>query len=401
MELGFNARDEAFRTMVSTWIEQHLPDQVRVARPGDILPGGGAGGLPTWSRDWQALLFDNGWLCPGWPSGLGGRNATPQQTLMVYEELARRHAPRTLNFQGLNIVGPSLREFGTPEQNERWLVPTLRGELVWCIGMSEPGAGSDLGGLRTRGVIEGDSVRITGQKVWTSTAHLADWCLVYCRTDADAPKHRGISVIAVDLRAGVDAGTIEIRPFPHITGHLDFAEVFFTEAVVPMDNLIGTLHDGWSVTMASLAHEREGIWVEGVAMVEAAATELIDLARETGRLGDPLVRHRLATVHEQVWTLKCLGYKGFASFAQQSAAPENSLLKLAQAELYQSISELGTLLLGPLGPVMDSAEHAGSGRWAQRYLASFAATIAGGTSEIQRNIIAERVLGLPRAGARR
>lgn len=398
MELSFSSADEAFRAELVDWLEENLPPEVRDLLPGDLsIDMGDDDGIPAWATAWQTLLFDEGWLCPGWPKELGGREATAQQTLIVHEELARRRAPRTLNFQGLNIVGPSLREYATPEQLERWLTPTLRGDLVWCIGMSEPGAGSDLGGLSTRGVVDGDTVRITGQKVWTSSAHFADWCLVYCRTDPDAPKHRGISVIAVDLR---NTPGIEIRPFAHITGQIDFAEVFFTDAEVPLANLVGTLHDGWKVTMGSLAHERGGLWVQGVANAEAVAAELVEVARASERLTDPVVRHQLAHLHEQVWTLKCLGYKGFASFAQQSSSPENSLLKLAHAETYKAICELGLMLLGPWGPVFDSPEHLATGRWPDAYFASFAGTIAGGTSEIQRTIIAERVLGLPRGSSR-
>ncbi|MHB8450785.1 MAG: acyl-CoA dehydrogenase family protein [Mycobacteriales bacterium] len=397
MELSGAVADEQFRAQLQQWLSTHLPGEVREAAatrlPGNGNGNGGDAGVPPWARRWQAQLFDAGWLVPPWPPELGGRNATPAQTLVYFEELARRRVPRSMNFQGLSIVAPSLRDFGTPEQIERWLVPTLRADLLWCIGMSEPGAGSDLGGLATRATESDNGFVVNGQKVWTSSAHLADWCFLYARTDPAAPKHKGISVLAVDMRTP----GIEVRPFPHLTGHVDFAEVFFTDAVVPRENLVGGLHDGWRVTMASLAHERSGLWVQGVANLESIVTGLVDLARATGRIGDPHVRRQLAWAHEQVATLRALGYKGVASFAQQLGAPEHSLLKLATAELGKVLTELGLSLHGPFAGLTDGSHDGADGSWATSFFTQFAGTIAGGTSQIQRNIIAERVLGLPRA----
>jgi alkylation response protein AidB-like acyl-CoA dehydrogenase len=396
VELAYGAADEAFRADLRSWLEANVPSEVR-ARGVELGDHGGGGEtFPQWARAWQARLFEAGWLVPAWPAEFGGRDATPLQTLIYHEELARVHAPRTLNFQGLNIVAPSLRDFGTPEQQERWLVPTLRADILWCIGMSEPGAGSDVGGLSTRAEVFEDRFVINGQKVWTSSAHHADWCFLYCRTDPKASKHAGISTVAVDLRT---TQGITIRPFPHLTGNVDFAEVFFTDAAVPRENLVGDLNDGWRVTMGSLAHERSGLWVQGIASLESTVTSLVDLARKTGRIGDPLVREQLAAAHEKVATLRALGYKGFASVGVHGA-PEHSLLKLASAELQKSLGEIGTLLLGPFGPVVDASAPGADGHWPNYFFTTFASTIAGGTSEIQRNIIAERILGLPRAGAK-
>ncbi len=393
MQLGFDKADEDFRAELRGWLEANLPDEVR-RRSGLVqVSGGESDGLPQWSRDWQAKLFDNGWLMPDWGLEHGGRNATAVQTLIYFEELARVRAPRSLNFQGISIAGPSLRDFGTPEQKEKLLVPTLRGDILWCIGMSEPGAGSDLGGLTTRAEVTDDHFVVNGQKVWTSSAHFADWCFLYVRTDPDAPKHKGISVLLVDMNTpGVDA-----RPFYQLSGKEDFAEVFFTDAIVPRENLVGTLHDGWRVTMGSLAHERGGLWVLGVANLEALVQELIDLARKTGKVDDPVVRRDLAWAVEQVASLRALGYQGFASFAKQEGAPEHSLLKLASAELGKTLTEMGTLLLAERGPLLDPADATEGAGWPMHFFTHFAGTIAGGTSEIQRNIIAERILGLPRA----
>ena len=391
MELGDDAAQSAFRAELSSWLDANTPPELQTAG-GPPQPANGD--VPEWARQWQAALFDAGWLVPPWPRALGGRDADAAETLLYYEELARRRLRRTRNFQGLNIVAPTLRDFGTPAQQEQWLVPTLRAELLWCIGMSEPGAGSDLGSLTTRAdQVDGGFV-VNGSKVWTSSAHLADWCLLYVRTGPAEAAHRAISVLAVDMRSpGVDA-----RPFAHMTGDVDFAEVFFTDVFVPGEHLVGGLHEGWALTVASLAHERSGLWVQGVADLETYVSALVDLARRTGRLDDPVVRRDLAWADEQVASLRALGYAGAAADSRGGA--EHSLLKLAAAELGKSLSELGLRLLGPWGTVDDEPERLADGTWSRSLMTSFAATIAGGTSEIQRTIIAERILRMPRAGAR-
>jgi alkylation response protein AidB-like acyl-CoA dehydrogenase len=397
VELGFGEADGAFRAELRGWLESAMPTEVREHPEGDMLGhGGDEDGYPGWARTWQATLFESGWLVPAWPRELGGRDATALQTLIYHEEMARARAPRTLNFQGLNIVAPSLRDFGTHEQKQRWLAPTLRADILWCIGMSEPNAGSDIGSLTTRAAVTDDGFVLNGQKVWTSSAHHSDWCFVYCRTDPSAAKHAGISVVVVDMTTP----GITVRPFPHLTGRVDFAEVFFTDVHIPRDNLIGELNDGWRVTMGSLSHERAGLWVQGIAGLESTVSRLIDLARKTGRIGDPVVRRQLAWAHEQVASLRALGYKGFANF-ETTAAPEHSLLKLASAELQKTLGEIGVLLLGPYGGVVDGSAPGADGHWPTWFFTTFASTIAGGTSQIQRNIIAERILGMPRAGAKK
>jgi len=263
---------------------------------------------------------------------------------------------------------------------------------VWCIGMSEPDAGSDLAGLQTRAVLDGDTFVVNGQKVWTSYAMVADRCFCYVRTDPGAPRHKGISVLIIDMATpGID-----VRPLRHLLGVAEFAEVFFTDVAVPARNLVGGLHDGWRITMGSLAHERGGLWVQSVSHVEAAVADLAALARRRGLGADAGVRRRLGEVYEQAASLRALGYKGFASFAQGSSAPEHSYLRLATSELGKTVYELGMELLGPEGVVVDPELGEEGGRWARLFLNSLASTIAAGTSEVQRNIIAERVLGLPR-----
>jgi len=393
MHLAWGDEEEAFRAELVEFLESHTPREARersdfavsVRRPEDKEM------IPRWAREWQATLFDHGWMIPGYPPELGGRNATPVQTLVYLEEMATRSVPRSVHFPGYAIVAPTLLEFGTEKQ--RALVPAaIRGDTVWCIGMSEPNAGSDLAGLQTRAELDGDRFVINGQKVWTSYATEAALCCCYVRTDPSAPKHKGISMLIVDMKTpGID-----IRPLRHLNGHADFAEVFFTDVMVPRENLVGALNDGWRLTQGSLAHERAGLWVEGVARLEQTIGGLVELARKVGVADDPIVRRRIGEASQRASSLRALGYKGFTSFAQGSSAPEHSYLKLASSELGKALFELGMDIQGAYGPVIDGERSFDAGRWVLGMFMSFANTIAGGSSEIQRNIIAQRVLGLPR-----
>lgn len=394
MKLSFSSEDEAFRGDLVAFIEAHCPVEARAT--GDFLGGPSAAAdgvvvIPDWAREWQATLFDHGWMIPGYPPEYGGRNATPTQMLIYLEELASRGIPRSVHFVGYAIAGPSLIEFGNEEQ--RALAPAaIRGDTIWCAGMSEPGAGSDLANLSTRALDEGDHFVVNGQKVWTSYAMLASKCLCYVRTDPDASKHGGISALIVDM----DSPGIEVRPLRHITGDAEFAEVFFNDVVVPKANLVGGLNQGWAITMGALAHERSGLWVEGVARCQRGIEDLAALVVRRGAQRDPVVRRRVAELYSQVRGLRALGYKGFASFAQGSNAPEHSFMKVASSELHRALVELGIDLQGAGLAVTDPAVAEDGGRWQESFFAGLAATIGGGTSEIQRNVIAQRVLGLPR-----
>ncbi|MBI2168661.1 MAG: acyl-CoA dehydrogenase family protein [Actinobacteria bacterium] len=390
MKLAWSAEDEAFRAELAAFLDQHAPPEaVEYGRHlADESSDGGAPPelLPDWARVWQATLFDHGWMVPGYPPELGGRNATPTQTLIYLSELAARDVPRSLHFPGYAIVGPSLLEFGNEEQ--RGLAPAaIRGDAVWCIGMSEPNAGSDLAGLQTRAVQDGDTFVVNGQKVWTSYAMIADRCMCYVRTDPDAPKHKGISVLMIEM----DTPGIEVRPLRHITGAAEFAEVFFTDVAVPAAHLLGDVNDGWRITTGSLAHERGGLWVPGVARCRHTVDELVGVAKARGLDADPGIRREIAALYEEAASLWALGHKGFAAGA---GGAEHSYMKLAYSELLKHQFEVGMTLHGPDGAV--TSGEPGDPVWWRRFFASFAGTIAGGTSEIQRNIIAQRVLGLPR-----
>jgi alkylation response protein AidB-like acyl-CoA dehydrogenase len=395
MRLAEGATEARVRAELGAWLDAHAPpEEMRRQEKRSSAD------LPQWARDWQRTLFEAGWLIPGWPEGLGGRDATPAEQMIYFEEMSRRELPRSLNPQGIGIVAPSIRDYGTPEQQERWLIPTLRAEIGWCIGMSEPGAGSDLAGLRTRAELHGDTFVINGQKVWTSGAHDADWCVCYVRTDPEAPKHRGISALIVEMSSpGVDA-----RPFPELSGpqHCDFNEVFFTDVEVPAGHLLGELNGGWAITRGSLAHERAMLWIDYAYSAQRAVNGLRELADEptaTGRIGDDgRFRDEVASLYIDAQAMLCMGYSGFAKHLKGEAAPEHSVLKLFGSETIQRAMRVGTDALGvgaldddKFGPAMWRA-----GSWPMQWLRSFAGTIPGGTSEIQRNIIAERVLGLPR-----
>jgi alkylation response protein AidB-like acyl-CoA dehydrogenase len=339
-------------------------------------------------------LFDAGYLVPGWPPELGGRNATPAQQMIYFEEFTRRQIRRTTNPQGLSIITPSIIDDGTPEQRDRFALPTLRAEISWCLGMSEPNAGSDLASLSTRAVIDGDRFIVNGQKVWTSGAQHADWCFCFVRTNPDVPKHKGISVLIVDMKSP----GIEYRPIAELTEptYADFNEVFFTDVEVPRDHLVGELDHGWRLSMGSLAHERAMLWINYVYDLGDTIDHLVALGQEQGF--DARQRDLVASAYIDAQALQAIGYAGFAKFAKGQAAPEHSILKLFGSEALQRALLVGAeesgadaVDLDNLGPKLWR-----DGSFATQYLRSFAATIPGGTSEIQRNIIAERLLGLPR-----
>jgi alkylation response protein AidB-like acyl-CoA dehydrogenase len=396
VRLRYGDAEEAFRAELVDWLERNLPPREVLRRPKQS-----SADLPQWARDWQRTLFDAGWLVPGWPPELGGRNANAMQQMIYFEEMSRREIPRSLNPQGLGIIAPSIKDYGTPEQREKFLLPTLRAEISWCLGMSEPTAGSDLASLRTRAVLDGDHFVVNGQKVWTSGAHHADWCLCFVRTDPDLPKHKGISALIVDMTTpGVEA-----RPFPELSepDFLDFNEVFFTDAAVPRENLLGELNGGWPITQGSLAHERAMLWIDYAYSLDRAVGALVELGDEVapdgGRIGDDAVyRDKVASIAIDAQALMCMGYRGFSKFMAGKSASEHSLLKLFGSESVQRAMQIGLEAEGVrgldttnLGPQMWR-----EGSWGVQWMRSFGGTIPGGTSEIQRNIIAERVLGLPR-----
>ncbi|ETA91604.1 acyl-CoA dehydrogenase family protein [Mycobacterium avium subsp. hominissuis] len=390
VQLTFDADVEAFRAEFVAFLDAHLPAEAEaLERPRS------SSHVPEWARRWQRLLFDSGWLLPGNPPEFGGRNATLLQQYVYFEELGRRRIYQSFNPQGVGIIAASLLSFGTPEQKQRWAVPILRAEMTASLGMSEPGAGSDLASLKTRAVLDGDHFVVNGQKVWTSGAHDADVLLTFVRTDPNAPKHKGISVLLIPT----DTPGVVRRPFASMCDidEIDFNEVFFTDARVPAENLVGELNEGWRVATGSLGHERVMLWMGYVDLLHELSADF--------RPADALQRDRYATLVMDAHALRLLGSAALAAAARgEEDVPAQSVLKLLGSEALQRASEDALEAAGSAGLVrravtaqvapLNLDSHYRS--WFDRYARTFAATIAGGTSEIQRNIIAERVLGLPR-----
>jgi alkylation response protein AidB-like acyl-CoA dehydrogenase len=400
MKLHYDADTEAFRAELRAWLHANQPtfEEMRAE------PMTSSAHLTSWSRRWQRRLFDAGLLVPGWPPELGGRNLSPVQQLVYHEEMAKIRTGRTTNPQGLGIIAPSIHDYGSNLLRAKYLVPTLRAEIAWCLGMSEPGAGSDLASVSTRAVVQGDRFVVSGQKIWTSGAHHADHCFCFVRTDPDAPKHRGISVVIIDMKAP----GVTVRPLPELSGpdHVDFNEVFFDEVVVPRDHLVGNLNEGWAISAGSLAHERGMMWLASAAELDWTMERLRELARSTGpdgrRIGESdRFRDLFASLYVDAQAMWFMGYRGFAKFARGQSSPEHSVLKLFGSEINQRAARVATEALGV--DALDVAfkgygydDSFGQPPWMTQYLQTYRATISAGTSEIQRNIIAQRVLGLPR-----
>ena len=382
MKLASDPEIEKFVADYVAFVDEHMPTAEEASeRPRSCSH------MPGWARRWQRTLFDAGWLLPGNPPEYGGRNATLPQLLAQQEEMSRRGIYQSFNPQGVGIIAASILTFGTEEQKKKWAVPILRAEMTALLGMSEPGAGSDLAGLRTRAVLDGDHFVVNGQKVWTSGAHDADVLLTFVRTDPDAPKHKGISGLLIPT----DTEGVVCRPFPSMTREddIDFNEVFFTDVRVPRENLIGELNKGWTVANGSLGHERTMLWI-------GYADHLEDLIRDA-----PSENEWYATLQMDLQALRLLGYEQLSGGKNPATI---SMLKMFGSEAIQratwhALEECGqeALIHPALTAPYNHMDHdAFNQSWFERYSRSFPGTIAGGTSEIHRNIIAERILGLPR-----
>jgi alkylation response protein AidB-like acyl-CoA dehydrogenase len=340
----------------------------------------------AWGRVWQGRLAADRWVGIHWPAEYGGRGASPLEVAIFNTEYARARAPQPVNRVGINLAGPTLLAHGTDAQKRRWLPRILSAEEIWCQLFSEPGAGSDLASLSTSAVRDGDGWVLNGQKVWTSYAQFARWGICLARTDATAPKHKGISYVVVDM----EAPGIEIRPLVQITGEAEFNEVFFDDVFVPGDHLVGGLNEGWSVANTTLAHERGTSFPFKEQVVhEVYLDELYRQAASSGALDDPWVAEGLAQAFVQLRVLRLHNWRTLTRLGRGvQPGPESSWVKLAWTEMTQHMAEVALLVEGPAAPL--------AGKWQRQWLWSKAAGIAGGTSEVQRTIIGDRILGLPR-----
>jgi alkylation response protein AidB-like acyl-CoA dehydrogenase len=385
MNLEFSREDEAYRQRLRDWLGDH------VGRPGAGLDAA-AGNPIEQARAWQRRLYEAGYVGLAWPRAYGGQEASFTEQVICAEELARHRAPPLINTIGLTILGPTLVQHGSEAQKKRFLPRILRAEDLWCQGFSEPGAGSDLAALQTRAELDGDEFVVTGQKVWTSMAVIADWIFLLVRTDADAPKREGISYLLCDVKTP----GLTVRPLRNAAGGLHFSEVFLDQVRIPRDQLVGELNGGWAIARSSLDHERSGL--SGVIALEETLSRLWRLAGNTSR-DDVVTRRRLAQHWIEIEGLRHLGYRTLTR--QVTGRPPGagaSVGKLFASELRQRMAGTGLALAGALAPVAKTSPHVvDRGRWHAAYFDALGHSIGGGTSEIMRNVIAEKVLGLPRA----
>jgi alkylation response protein AidB-like acyl-CoA dehydrogenase len=378
MDLTFSDSETAFRDELRSWFAANDPGPE---------PQGDEDAQYGWRRDWQRRLADGGWAGVHWPREYGGRGATMTESAIFFEELGRAKAPLPANVLGLLLAGPTIMTWGTDEQKERYLAPILTADEIWCQGFSEPEAGSDLAALKTRAVRDGDDWVVTGQKVWTSGAQYSKWCMLVARTDFDAPKHKGLSYFLMDM----EQPGVQVVPLRQITGEAEFNELFIEEARIPGENLLGGEGNGWKVALTTLMNERAGLAFFLQVRLRQLLDELIEEAAGRGLLDDPVVADKLGDLHVKAEVLRLTAYRGLTAIEKYGTpGPEGSLTKWMWSQTNQQLTQFAADLLGP------EALTAGS-PWSYELLRARGNTIEGGTTEILKNIVAERVLGLPKA----
>src|SRR5213083_569524 len=391
MNFDFSEKEEAFRKDVRHWLETHLPDDLR----------GRSFAASRADRDevrrlraWQKTMHEAGYVGMDWPREFGGRGAPITEMVILYQEMARAESPQLVNRGGVSMLGPTLMKFGTPKQQERFLTKILTAEDRWCQGFSEPNAGSDLANLQTRAVREGDHFVVNGQKVWTSMAHVADWCFLLVRTDPNAPRHKGISFLLLDMKTP----GITIRPLRQLTGEAEFNEVFFDNVRVARDNLVGTLHEGWAVAITTLAYERDLLTFIRHIALRNALHRFVRLVKERRRGGDPLVRQKVAALWIGEQALQMNAYRSLTKILRGGEpGPEGSTSKLFWSQLDSDLALAATEVIGPYAQIAEGSEWApDDGQWEFYELLARASGIRAGTTEILKNILGERVLGLPK-----
>lgn len=389
MDLRFSKEDEAFRAEISGWLEQQLS--------GDFSEVRGRGGpgdehsMFDERRAWELRLGEAGWTCVGWPREHGGRELSFSQQIIFYEEYARAGAPGRLGHIGETLLGPTLIAFGTDEQRKRFLPGIVRGEDLWCQGYSEPNAGSDLANVQTRARLEGDRWIIDGQKVWTSLAQWSDWSFVVCRTEPEAPNHQALSYLLVPMQQD----GIEIRPIVQMTGTSEFSEVFFDGASTEASNIVGKPGEGWKVAMGTLAFERGASTLGQQYQFANELDQVMEIARNNGSASDPLIRQRLADAYIGLRIMRFNALRTLFAGDRAELGREAMMTKLYWATWHRELGKLAMDVLGPEAEIADAAPYE-LGALQRLFLFTRSDTIYAGTNQIQRNIIGERALGLPR-----
>jgi len=377
MDLTFNERELAFRNELRAWLAENPAGE----------PPAGEETNYAWRRDFQRRLAAGGWAAVHWPREFGGRGATLTESAIFFEELGRSGSPLPVNALGLLLAGPTIMTWGTQEHKDRYLAPIVTADEIWCQGFSEPEAGSDLASLKTRAVKRGDEWIVTGQKVWTSGAQYSKWCMLVARTDFDAPKHKGLSYFLMDM----EQDAVQIRPLVQITGESEFNELFIEEARIPAANLLGGEGNGWKVALTTLMNERAGLAFFLQVRLRQLLDALLAEASERGLLDDPMIADRLGELHIKAEVLRLTAYRGLTAIEKYGQpGPEGSLTKWMWSETNQQLTQFAADLLGPEVFRSDN-------RWSYELLRARGNSIEGGTTEVLKNIVAERVLGLPKA----
>ncbi len=394
MDLNLTAQESKFRDELRAWLAVNVPKDWEDWREESLEA------RFDYLKRWQRRLSEAGWAGISWPKEYGGRGASLIEQVIFWQEMARAEAPPLANVLGVGIIGPTIIAFGTDAQKKRYLSKILSAEEIWCQGFSEPNAGSDLASLQTEARLAGSQYVLNGQKVWTSYGWAADWCEVVVRTDPNAPPHKGLTVLLMDMKTP----GVEVRPLRQLTGETEFNEVFFHDVRVPVENVVGQVNDGWKVAIGTLMHER-GTFGAGLQVIyKRNMNRLIELSRTVRRNGrpaaqDPLMRQKIAQCYAEIEIMRLNQMRAFSRISATGVpGPEGSIQKIFWSELNQRFQQVAQELLGPYGQLEAASEHAiDNGVWAYGYLRARGNTIEAGTSEIQRNIIGHFVLGLPRS----
>ena len=382
MDFELSPSETAFRDEVREWLKVNAPATEGAEGDGDMSS------FIERRRAWQRKLHDAGYVGITWPKEFGGRGGTFMDQLIFNDEMILAHAPEPINVIGLGMGGPVVIAHGTEEQKKRYLPPLLSAEEIWCQGFSEPNAGSDLSGLQTRAEDKGDHYLVNGQKVWTTLAHVARWCMLVARERKEANPRDGLTYLLVDMQSP----GIEVRPLVQITGDAEFNEIFFKDVKVPKSQILGEAGQGWAVAMTTLLHERGTLGLALATRAQITASELAERARKLGRGSDPLFRQKVAQHTIEARALQLNGYRAVTAVKRTGIpGPEGSILKLMWSELNQRMTETAMDMGGAASQVGDADG------WKYQFLRARANTIEAGTSEVLRNILAERVLGLPRS----